>query len=219
MEVTSGSRLAKPTRSTCCGWGHRALECGRSDLAQAEGGRTRKSRRHAGEAGSQTEPDPVRQPPPRPALPGPGSRPQACSGWRQWPRRAASPAPRERGRRTSSCPAQRTACPAGRVRTGAGSGSVFLKVRRRGATGRGCHGTCSPHWLDRNVAPPDWLPGLHPPGLPEVLSPGPLRVTPPPARYWRAGPRPHAWPARAPAPAALRGFLSPAAFQRLLSNI
>jgi len=90
-------------------------------------------------------PSPVRQPPPRPVLPGPGSRPQACSGWRQWPRRAASPAPRARGRRASSCPAQRTACLAGRVRTvagkkgGAGSGSMFLRVGRRRA-GAGRHG-------------------------------------------------------------------------------
>ena len=180
LEVTSGSRLAKPTRSTCCGRGHRALECGRSDLAQAAGGRTRKSRGHAGEAGSQTEPDPVRQPPPRPVLPGPGSRPQACSGWRQWPRRASSPAPRERGRRASSCPAQRTACPAGRVRTGAGSRSVFLKVRRRGATGRGgprdFRKCCSP-------APSVWprpQRGIGAPG--PAHTPGPAHAPAPAAR-------------------------------------
>ena len=142
LEVTSGSRLAKPTRSTCCGRGRRALECGWSDLAA--GGRAWKSRGHAREAGSQS-PTPVRQPSPRPVLPGPGSRPQACSGWRQWPRRAASPAPRARGRRASSCPAQRTACLAGRVRTvagkkgGEGSGSMFLRVGRRRA-GAGRHG-------------------------------------------------------------------------------
>ena len=71
LEVTSGSRLAKPTRSTCCGRGRRALECGRPDLAA--GGRARKSRGHAREAGSQREPDPgppASSPPraPRPRL-------------------------------------------------------------------------------------------------------------------------------------------------------
>lgn len=36
--------------------------------------------------------------------------PQVCPGWRQWPRTAASPGLRGRGRRAGSCPALRRAC-------------------------------------------------------------------------------------------------------------
>lgn len=103
----------------------------------------------------------------RPLLPSPCSRPQACPGWRRWPRRAASPVLRPSGRRASSCPALRTACLARRrANIGQGERTCGVQIgvpegratRRRGGAPR----KTAAHWLGGHAAPSAGLSRPHP---------------------------------------------------------
>lgn len=167
-----------PSRhGACCGRGPQGPGWEGPSWRRA-GGRARKSRGHAGEAGSQIEPEPgppASSPPRTPQRRLTSS--QACSGWRQWPRRAASPAPRARGRRGKLVSSSTNGMSSGKGaerspgRNEARGRVCVLEGRAPGA-GAGRHGNLLSSLAGQKLSAPDWLSGLHPPGSQREPPPG-----------------------------------------------
>ena len=196
------------------------------------GGRARKSRGHAGEAGSQTEPDPG---PPASSPPRAPQRRLTSSGLLRMAAVAAqsrfsSPAgTRPAGKLVSSSTNGMSSGKGANGRRGETRRRVRVCVPEGRATGSGGGAPRKPALLigwTETQRPLIGCLGYIPPGLSREPPPGlalisgsvvarPLLVTPPPTRYWpcRAPPT-HQAPPAPRSRSAGRGFLSPVAFQR-----